>query len=76
MAKPRKRPVNLSIDESLVNQARALNINLSQALEKAVVTELRKAEREKWARDNRTAVDAYNQRVDEAGAYGDGVRGF
>lgn len=76
MAKARKKPVNVSMDESLVAEARKLNINLSQVLEKAVVSELREAKRKKWLRDNRRAVQAHNQRVEEQGVFSEGVRSF
>jgi len=76
MAKARKRPVNVSLDEDIVAEARKLNINLSKTLEKAVVSELRAARREKWLRENRKAVQAHNQRVEEQGAFSDGVRSF
>ena len=76
MAKTGKKPVNVSIDANLVAEARKLNINLSQTLEKAVISELREAQREKWLRDNRRAVQAHNQRVEEHGVFSEGVRGF
>ncbi len=76
MASTRKKPVNVSLDQSLVAQARELQINLSQTLEKAVVMELRKARREKWLKENRKAVDTYNQRIEEQGVFSDGLRSF
>jgi len=76
MAKVRKRPVNVSLDESLLAEAKSLQVNLSQTLEKAVVTELKKARREKWLKDNAAAMDAYNQRIESQGVFSDGLRSF
>ncbi|MDQ7012011.1 MAG: type II toxin-antitoxin system CcdA family antitoxin [Mariprofundaceae bacterium] len=76
MTRARKKPVNVNLDEKLVAEARKLNINLSKTLEKAVVSELRQARREKWLKDNQGAVRAHNRRVEEHGAFSEGVRSF
>jgi len=76
MARTRKKPVNVSIDQSLVTQAKELQINLSQTLEKAVVMELRKIKREKWLRRNSKAVNTHNRRVEKQGVFSDRLRGF
>ncbi len=76
MGKATKRAVNLRIDESLIDQAKALNINLSQTLEASLVELLREKQREAWLAENREAVDAYNQRIEKQGLFSDGLRQF
>ena len=53
-----------------------MNINLSATLEKALVSELSKAEAEKWAEDNKMAIKAYNEFIEEHGCFGDEFRSF
>ena len=68
---PKKRAVNLFVDVELLDEAKRLRINLSELLELRLRTIVR-AEREKrWLKDNRTALDAYNRRVDEHGLLSD-----
>ena len=71
-----KKATNLSINADLLCEAKALKINLSQAFE-AYLTELVTAKRkEKWLEENRDAINAYNQFVDEHGVFSDGWRSF
>ena len=72
---PRK-PTNLGVNEDLLRQARALNINLSATLERALSEQLREKRREEWLTENRRAIDAYNANVDERGVFSDSLRAF
>lgn len=74
--KSEKKPVNLSINRELVEKARALNINLSQALENTLVELIREQEKANWISENNKAIDEYNKRIDEQGAFSDSVRKF
>lgn len=76
MGKAAKRPVNLRIDESLIDQAKAMNVNLSQTLETSLVKILREKQQAAWLDENREAVKAYNQRIEEQGLFSDGLRQF
>lgn len=71
-----KKPVNLSVDGELLNEARKCDINLSATLERALHEELRKSRRERWLAENAEAMAAYNQQVEEHGVFSDGLRGF
>ena len=42
-----KKPTNLTVNSDLLSRARKLNINLSATLEKALVAELKNAEKKK-----------------------------
>lgn len=71
-----KRATNVSINEGLLEAARALDINLSATLEKALDAEVRARRREQWLEDNREAIAAYNERIARDGLAGDHVRAF
>lgn len=72
----KKKSANLSINESLLRQAKALNINLSQLLEQRLVEHLRESLQKNWLEENRAAIDAYNQRIERNGVFSDGLRTF
>jgi antitoxin CcdA len=61
---PFRRPTNVSIDARLVADAKELGINVSRASEEGLAREL-KAERERrWLEENKGAITAYNEWVD------------
>lgn len=71
-----KRPTNLSVNSDLLEQARALNINLSRALEESLEARIREEKRRRWLADNKQAIEAYNKRIEEHGVFSDGMRSF
>ncbi len=71
-----KKPTNLSVNSDLLEKTRALKINLSATLEQALRAKLAQADAEAWADENRAAVRAYNDFVEEHGCFGDGYREF
>ena len=64
-----KKPTNVSVNEGLLRDARALDINLSATLEKALEAEVRARKRERWLQENREAIAAYNAFVEENGIF-------
>ena len=76
MSLPAKKPTNLSIRTDLLEQARALDINLSSELEKHLVEVIRRRRAEQWLKDNREAIEAYNRYVEQHGVWSDGLRTF
>jgi antitoxin CcdA len=72
---PRK-PANLTVNADLLARARALKINLSATLEKALVEEMRKLRNARWLKENKPAIDAYNEDVQRTGVFSEGVRTF
>jgi antitoxin CcdA len=76
VSSPAKKPTNLSIRTDLLEQARALDINLSSELEKHLVEVIRRRRAEQWLRDNREAIEAYNRYVEKHGVWSDGLRTF
>lgn len=71
-----KKAVNLSIDASLLSEARDQDINLSATLERALEEALRQARRERWLSENAPSIEAYNAQIDEHGAFADALRSF
>ena len=70
------RPTNLSLNSDLLNQARALDINLSQVLEQALNAVVRQKRAEQWFQKNREAISQYNLDVEENSVFSDGLRSF
>jgi antitoxin CcdA len=71
-----KKPTNLSLNSDLLKQAKSLNINLSATLEQALRDKLAEQEADKWAKENKKAIKAYNEFVEENGLFADEYRTF
>ena len=71
-----KRATNVSIRVDLLDAARDAGVNLSATLERALAEELASLKRARWREENRGAIAAYNEFVDEHGTFSDGVRSF
>lgn len=78
MASPRARKVatNLSVRGDLVQEARALGLNLSEIVEQALLEAVRKQRRAAWLAENQDAIDRYNARVARHGVFSDDWRRF
>ena len=75
-ARGRKKAANLSVDQALLEQARDLNLNLSQVFEASLGEAVRQRQREAWLRNNRAALRAYNVHIERDGVFSDGLRSF
>ena len=71
-----KKPVNLRVNSDLLRQAKALNINLSKALEQQLAGMAREARARQWLEENKAAIDDYNARIERRGAFSGGLRRF
>lgn len=71
-----KKPTNVSVNSDLLSKSRALDINLSAALERALREQLAQAQAAQWAEENKTAIRAYNDVVEQHGCFGDEFRPF
>ncbi len=71
-----KKATNLSVNSDLLAKTRALKINLSATLERALEQELADVEAKKWTAENKAAIQAYNDFVEENGCFGDDFREF
>ena len=71
-----KRPVNLSLDADLLQAGKELGLNLSAVAEEALAYAVSARLAERWAEENQAAIATYNQRVEAAGVFSDGLRSF
>jgi antitoxin CcdA len=72
----KKAATNLSLRTDLVRRAKALGLNLSEAVDAALETIIRDGERRAWLEANRAAIDEYNARVEDRGVFSDDWRSF
>lgn len=66
-AATRKRPVNLSLDAELVEAAKDLKINVSEACQRGLSEELRRVREAKWLEENLPAMRAWNDWIEKNG---------
>lgn len=71
-----KKAANLSINTDLLSQAKALQINLSATLERALAEAIRDKQRQQWLQENRQSIEDYNQRIEAEGCFSDSLRSF
>jgi antitoxin CcdA len=71
-----KRATNLSIDGDLLKAARDAGVNLSAALEEALLYKVAEKRRTQWVEENKDAIAAYNAYINEHGVYSDESREF
>jgi antitoxin CcdA len=62
-----RRRVNLTIDEDIMAQAKALSLNTSQAAEAGIREAIRQAREQQWRDENRDAIKAHNSRIEKDG---------
>ncbi len=72
----KKKAVNVSLDASLVEQARGHGINLSQLFERHLREAVRSADERAWFEANRESIEAYNARVENGTILSDFERQF
>jgi antitoxin CcdA len=65
--KVRRKPVTLTIREDILRDAKAFELNTSQAAEAGIAIALRKARGEAWLAENAEAIEAYNAEIRERG---------
>jgi antitoxin CcdA len=71
-----KKSANLSINSDLIQQAKALKINLSKLLEERLAETIASQKESLWIKENQEAIEEYNERVSNNGAFSDRLRRF
>jgi len=71
-----KKPINVSVNSDLLDAAKMLNINCSQALEQRLAELVHAAQAQAWLYENRAALDDYNRRIEQEGVFSNGLRRF
>jgi antitoxin CcdA len=64
------------VDDQLLERAKRLKLNLSEVFEEGLAHAIRQREAEEWLKRNRAALDAYNEHVEEHGAFSEALRSF
>ncbi|MEP3475443.1 MAG: type II toxin-antitoxin system CcdA family antitoxin [Hyphomicrobiales bacterium] len=63
----KRRPVNLTIREDILKEAKSLNLNTSKAAEVGIAEAIKQAQEQTWLQENRKALTAHNKRVEKQG---------
>lgn len=62
-----KRAINVSLNKDVVAGAKEMGINISQACERGLAAEIKRAREEKWLLENQEAIEATNAWVAKNG---------
>lgn len=71
-----RKATNVSINEALLSEAKALKINVSKAAEAGLIVALAEKRSELWLEENRAALDSSNSYVEQHGLPLAQYRGF
>ena len=67
VTKLKRKPLNVSIREDLIEAAKGLNLNTSQAAEAGIAAAVKRAQELAWLEQNQAAIEAHNARVENHG---------
>lgn len=67
MSNAARKAVNLSMDRILLEEAKALEVNVSRAAELGLKAAVKKAKEDQWLAENMAALAGYNQYIEENG---------
>lgn len=62
-----RRSTSLTLDRSLLEEARKLGVNVSRAAEEGVSRAVRAAQTRRWQEENANAIEDYNTFIDAKG---------
>jgi antitoxin CcdA len=71
-----KKATNVSLNAELVDEARRLDINVSEACQSGLAAEVKKAREAAWKKENRAAIESWNDYIRENGMPYDEYRQF
>ncbi len=63
----KRRPINLTIREDILAEAKSLKLNASKAAESGIAEAVRQAREEAWRDENMMAIAAHNKRIEKDG---------
>lgn len=67
VAKPSRKPTNLSLDSVLLKEAKALGINISRSAEMGIAEAVKLHQQENWLKENAEALASSNAYVEAKG---------
>lgn len=65
--KSTRKPTNLSLDSALLEEAKALGINVSRSAETGIAAAVKLHKQEKWLQENASALASSNSYVEANG---------
>ncbi|RWK05433.1 type II toxin-antitoxin system CcdA family antitoxin [Mesorhizobium sp.] len=65
--KPQRKSVNTSIDSRLIEEAKALGINISRAAEQGIAKAISAEKTRRWQEENKQALESSNDYVKRNG---------
>lgn len=72
----RRKATNLSLDPKLVEEARELGVNLSQACEAGLISANKMERERRWLEENRAAMEDWNRWIERNGLPLDHIRAY
>ena len=63
----RKRPTNVSLDSRLLEEAKALGVNVSKACDRGLEQQIRERRAQAWLDSNKAALESSNSYVETHG---------
>lgn len=67
MTKATKQTTKVMIDQSLLDEAKSLGLNISRAAETGIEAAVRAEKERVWLAENAEAIASYNRYIDENG---------
>lgn len=58
---PQRKATNLSLDQTLIAEAKDLELNVSRIAEEAITAAVRAEKNRRWKEENREAMEAWNE---------------
>ncbi|WP_206711324.1 type II toxin-antitoxin system CcdA family antitoxin [Aquisalinus flavus] len=71
-----KKATNVTINADLLQQAKALKLNLSALSERAIEEAVRAEKKRRWQEDNAEAIAAYEERIETHGTLSEQLRAW
>ncbi|MDY3200777.1 MAG: type II toxin-antitoxin system CcdA family antitoxin [Arcobacter sp.] len=72
----KKKATNISINSELLEKAKKYKINISANVEKTLEELIRQYEIQNWEKENKEAIESYNERIAKNGVFSDASRSF
>ena len=72
----KKKATNISINSELLEKAKKYKINISANVEKTLEELIKQHEIQNWEKENKEAIESYNERIAKNGVFSDGLRSF
>ena len=69
-----RRATSMTLDAKLLDEARALGVNVSRAAEEGILAQVRSLRARRWKEENAEAIADYNQWIEENGIPNLGIR--